>query len=83
MKAKLENAESQSKHDQDTIKDLNDKLTSLNSSLKARQEELNKAHAKESEERQKSSESYSAIFKQLNEAKEVNLKLQISNQNLD
>ena len=62
---------------------MSDKLTSLNQNLKLRQEELNKVLAKESEERQKHSEAYSEIFKQLNEAKELKLKLQISNQNLD
>lgn len=48
-----------------------------------RQDELNKILAKESEDRLKQSETFSDISKKLNEAKEMNLKLQISNQNLD
>jgi hypothetical protein len=65
------------------IKDLSDKITALNQNLKMRQDELNKVFAKESEDRLKNSEAFSDISKKLNEAKEMNLKLQISNQNLD
>ena len=65
------------------IKDFGDKITALNQNLKMRQDELNKILAKESEDRLKQSETFSDISKKLNEAKEMNLKLQISNQNLD
>ena len=71
----MKNYEQQGKHDQNNLKDLNEKIRLLNENLNQKQIELNRISAQESAEKKQAYEKSSDLIKELTEAKEMCMKL--------